>query len=122
MMLQDRSGATPQFLAENVEKFLAAAAQAPGDRLARTVYRAGVPQIFADIDRDKVTKLGVPVTDVNSTLGALLGGTYVNDFNRFGRTYKVYLQAEPEYRTDVKNFGLFCGPDREGRATSRSTR
>jgi HAE1 family hydrophobic/amphiphilic exporter-1 len=47
------------------------------------------------------------VTDVNSTLGALLGGAYVNDFNRFGRTYKVYLQAEPEYRADVKSFGLF---------------
>jgi hydrophobe/amphiphile efflux-1 (HAE1) family protein len=108
MMLQDRSGATPQFLAENVEKFLAAARKRPEIGSARTVYRAGVPQIFADIDRDKVTKLGVPVTDVNSTLGALLGGTYVNDFNRFGRTYKVYLQAEPEYRTDVKNFGLFA--------------
>jgi HAE1 family hydrophobic/amphiphilic exporter-1 len=71
------------------------------------VFRAAVPQIFADIDRDKVTKLGIPVTDVNSTLGALLGGAYVNDFNRFGRTYKVYLQAEPEYRADVKSFGLF---------------
>jgi HAE1 family hydrophobic/amphiphilic exporter-1 len=66
-----------------------------------------VPQIFADIDRDKVTKLGIPVTDVNASLGALLGGTYVNDFNRFGRTYKVYLQAEPEYRADVKGLGLF---------------
>jgi HAE1 family hydrophobic/amphiphilic exporter-1 len=108
MMLQDRSGGTPQFLAENVEKFLAAARKRPEIGSARTVYRAGVPQVFADIDRDKVTKLGVPVTDVNSTLGALLGGTYVNDFNRFGRTYKVYLQAEPEYRTDVKSFGLFA--------------
>ena len=49
----------------------------------------------------------MPVTDVNATLGALLGGTYVNDFNRFGRTYKVYLQAEPEYRADVKGLGLF---------------
>jgi HAE1 family hydrophobic/amphiphilic exporter-1 len=108
MMLQDRSGGTPQFLAENVQKFLAATRKHPEIGSARTVYRAGVPQIFADIDRDKVTKLGVPVTDVNSTLGALLGGTYVNDFNRFGRTYKVYLQAEPEYRADVKNFGLFA--------------
>jgi HAE1 family hydrophobic/amphiphilic exporter-1 len=55
-----------------------------------------------------VTKLGVPVQDVNATLGALLGGTYINDFNRFGRTYKVYLQAEPEYRDDVKKLGLFA--------------
>jgi HAE1 family hydrophobic/amphiphilic exporter-1 len=106
-MLQDRSGGTPEFLAENAEKFMAAARKRPEIGSARTVYRAAVPQIFADIDRDKVTKLGVPVTDVNATLGALLGGTYVNDFNRFGRTYKVYLQAEPEYRADVNGLGLF---------------
>ncbi len=108
MMLQDRSGGPPRFLAENADKFLAAARKRPEIGSARTVYRASVPQIFADIDRDKVTKLGIPVTDVNQTLGALLGGTYVNDFNRFGRTYKVYLQAEPEYRADVKGLGLFA--------------
>ncbi|HTO99180.1 MAG TPA: multidrug efflux RND transporter permease subunit [Myxococcales bacterium] len=107
MMLQDRSGGTPQFLAENAEKFLAAVRKRPEIGSARTVFRASVPQIFADIDRDKVTKLGIPVTDVNSSLGALLGGTYVNDFNRFGRTYKVYLQAEPEYRASVRSLGLF---------------
>ena len=107
IMLQDRSGGTPEFLAQNTAKFIDAARKRPEIGSARTVYRASVPQIFADIDRDKVTKLGVPVTDVNATLGALLGGTYVNDFNRFGRTYKVYLQAEPEYRADVKGLGLF---------------
>jgi HAE1 family hydrophobic/amphiphilic exporter-1 len=107
IMLQDRSGGTPEFLAENAEKFMAAARKRPEIGSARTVYRAAVPQVFADIDRDKVTKLGIPVTDVNATLGALLGGTYVNDFNRFGRTYKVYLQAEPEYRADVQGLGLF---------------
>jgi HAE1 family hydrophobic/amphiphilic exporter-1 len=54
-----------------------------------------------------VLKVGVPIADVNTTLGALLGSSYVNDFNRFGRVYKVYVQAEPEYRTDPKQFGLF---------------
>jgi HAE1 family hydrophobic/amphiphilic exporter-1 len=66
-----------------------------------------VPQVYADIDRSKALKSGVPLQDVNTTLGALLGSTYVNDFNRFGRVYKVYVQAEPEYRTDPKQFGLF---------------
>ena len=66
-----------------------------------------MPQIYADIDRSKVLKVGVPLQDVNTTLGALLGSTYVNDFNRFGRVYKVYVQAEPEYRRDPKQFGLF---------------
>jgi hydrophobic/amphiphilic exporter-1 (mainly G- bacteria), HAE1 family len=121
IMLQDRSGGTPEFLAGNVEKFLAAARKRPEIGSARTVYRAAVPQVFADIDRDKVTKLGVPVTDVNATLGALLGGTYVNDFNRFGRTYKVYLQAEPEYRADVKGLGLFSVRTAGGNAVPLDT-
>ena len=66
-----------------------------------------MPQVYADIDRSKVLKVGVPIADVNTTLGALLGSAYVNDFNRFGRVYKVYVQAEPEFRTDPKQFGLF---------------
>jgi HAE1 family hydrophobic/amphiphilic exporter-1 len=72
-----------------------------------TLYRAAVPQVFADIDRSKVLKSGVVLNDVNTTLGALLGSSYINDFNRFGRVYKVYLQAEPEFRRDPKQLGLF---------------
>ena len=66
-----------------------------------------MPQIYADIDRSKVLKSGVPLNDVNTTLGALLGSSYVNDFNQFGRVYKVYVQAEPEFRQDPKQLGLF---------------
>jgi multidrug efflux pump subunit AcrB len=80
---------------------------AAGDRPHRHLYRASVPQIYADIDRSKVLKAGRPLNDVNTTLGALLGSSYVNDFNRFGRVYKVYVQAEPEYRQDPKQLGLF---------------
>jgi HAE1 family hydrophobic/amphiphilic exporter-1 len=72
-----------------------------------TVYRASVPQVFADIDRDAVTKFGVPIGDVNTTLGALLGGNYVNDFNRFGRVYKVYVQADADYRKSTEDLNLF---------------
>jgi HAE1 family hydrophobic/amphiphilic exporter-1 len=84
-----------------------AASQRPEIGRVSTLYRATVPQVYADIDRSKALKSGVPLQDVNTTLGALLGSTYVNDFNRFGRVYKVYVQAEPEYRTDPKQFGLF---------------
>ena len=63
--------------------------------------------MFADIDRSKVLKVGATIGDVNTTLGALLGSSYVNDFNRFGRVYKVYVQAEPEFRRDPKQLGLF---------------
>jgi multidrug efflux pump len=68
-----------------------------------TLYRATVPQIYADIDRSKVLKLGVPLNDVNTTLGALLGSSYVNDFNRFGRTFQVLAEAEGEFRSQVEH-------------------
>src|SRR4029077_6658107 len=87
--------------------FMDAARKRPEIGRINSLYRASVPQIYADIDRSKVLKSGVQLNDVNTTLGALLGSSYVNDFNRFGRVYKVYVQAEPEFRTDPKQIGLF---------------
>ena len=107
LQLQDRVGHTPQWLADQAAAFIGAARKRPEIGRISTLYRANVPQVFADIDRSKVLKVGVPIADVNTTLGALLGSSYVNDFNRFGRVYKVYVQAEPEYRTDPKQLGLF---------------
>jgi hydrophobe/amphiphile efflux-1 (HAE1) family protein len=107
LQLQDLTGNTPEYLAEQAQKFMAAARERPEIGRISTVYRANVPQIFADIDRSKVLKTGVPLDDVNTTLGALLGSAYVNDFNRFGRVYKVYVQAEPEFRNDADQLGLF---------------
>src|SRR6188474_2368124 len=107
MELQDRSGGSPDYLAEQTARFMDAARKRPEIARINTLYRASVPQIYADIDRSKVLKSGVPLNDVNTTLGALLGSSYVNDFNRFGRVYKVYLQAEPEFRRDPKQLGLF---------------
>jgi len=107
MMLQDRGGNSPDYLAKQTELFLAAARQRKEIGRATSVYRASVPQVYADIDRDKVLKLGAPLKDVQQTLGSFLGGTYLNDFNRFGRTYKVYLQAEPEYRAKSDDINSF---------------
>jgi HAE1 family hydrophobic/amphiphilic exporter-1 len=107
MQLQDRVGRSPQFLAEQAQQFMAAARQRPEIGRISTVFRASVPQVFADIDRSKVLKVGASIADVNTTLGALLGSAYINDFNRFGRVYKVYVQAEPEFRRDTKQLGLF---------------
>ena len=107
IMLQDRGGNPPAYLADQTTRFIQAALQRPEIGGAFTTYRANSPQIFADVDMDKVLKLGVSPADVNTTLGAFLGGAYVNDFNRFGRLFKVYVQAEPEYRskaTDVRYF------------------
>jgi HAE1 family hydrophobic/amphiphilic exporter-1 len=107
MELQDRRGETPQYLAQQAKLFIDAARKRPEIGRISTLYSASVPQVYADIDRSKVLKVGVPLSDVNTTLGALLGSAYVNDFNRFGRVYKVYVQAEAEFRKDPKQLGLF---------------
>jgi hydrophobe/amphiphile efflux-1 (HAE1) family protein len=114
MELQDRSGGAPDYLAQQAARFMDAARKRPEIARINSLYRATVPQIFADIDRSKVLKSGVPLNDVNTTLGALLGSSYVNDFNRFGRVYKVYMQAEPEFRQDAKQLGLFYVKNAKG--------
>lgn len=121
MMLQDRSGQTPEFLAQQTQTFIEAASKRPEVGRIATVYRASVPQIFAEVDREKTYKQGVAVSDVNQTLGAFLGGAYVNDFNRFGRLYKVYVQAEPEFRDDVNDLRLFYVRGATGEMTPLST-
>jgi HAE1 family hydrophobic/amphiphilic exporter-1 len=114
MQLQDRSGGAPEYLAQQAARFMEAARKRPEIARINSLYRAQVPQIYADIDRSKVLKAGVPLGDVNTTLGALLGSSYINDFNRFGRVYKVYVQAEPEFRQDPKQLGLFFVKNQKG--------
>ena len=115
MQLQDRVGHTPQWLAEQAAAFIETARKRPEIGRISTLYRANVPQVYADIDRSKVLKVGVPIADVNTTLGALLGSSYVNDFNRFGRVYKVYVQAEPEFRHRSETARPVLRAQREGR-------
>src|SRR4029077_8974494 len=94
--------------------FMDAARKRPEIGRINSLYRASVPQIYADIDRSKVLKSGVLLNDVNTTLGALLGSSYVNDFNKFGRVYKVYVQAESEFRKDPSQLGLFFVRNQSG--------
>ncbi|MCR9095771.1 MAG: multidrug efflux RND transporter permease subunit [bacterium] len=121
MMLQDRSGNPPEYLAEQVQKFTAAASARPEIDRASSLFRSSVPQVFLDIDEAKVLKLGVPLEEVNTSIGAFLGGAYVNDFNRFGRLYRVYIQAEPEYRTAADSLRFFYARNREGGMVPLST-
>jgi multidrug efflux pump subunit AcrB len=72
---------------------------------AQTLWRANVPQLFVDVDRDKAKALGVPVSDVFATLSSTLGSFYVNDFNKYGRTWQVLLSAEPQYRNRPDSVG-----------------
>ena len=121
MMLQDRAGKDPTFLSEQAEKFIAAARKRPEIGRVSTVYRSSVPQVFAAIDRDKAWKQGVDLSEANKVLGSYLGGAYVNDFNRFGRLYKVYVQAEPDYRDTVDDLRLYFVRNKDGAMVPLST-
>jgi HAE1 family hydrophobic/amphiphilic exporter-1 len=105
--LQDRSGGTVELLNESLQKFLEAARKRPELTSLNSPFRASVPQLFADVNRDKVLKQGVVVADVYQTLQAFLGGIYVNQFNRFGRQWRVFLQAEGEDRVTPEDIGRF---------------
>jgi len=105
--LQDRSGGEVQLLSDSLQRFLEAAHQRPELAGVNSTFRAGVPQIYADVERDKVLKQGVAVADVYQTLQAFLGGIYVNQFNRFGRQWRVFLQAEAEDRVTPEDIGRF---------------
>ncbi len=107
--LQDRSGGSVQELAMMSEKFLMEASKRPELTRLYTGFRPSVPQIKVDLDREKCRKLGVNVSDVFNTLQSYLGGAYVNDFNRFGRVYRVFLQAEPQFTSkpeDIRKFNV----------------
>jgi multidrug efflux pump subunit AcrB len=106
-MLQDRTDGDIQQLAQVTQNFIQAASKRPEIGMINTGLRTTVPQYRVELDTDKTQTLGVPVTDVYTALQTFLGGLYVNDFNRFGRTWRVLLQAEPQYRArpdDVNQF------------------
>ena len=101
--LQDRSGGSVEFLDQNLQKFLAAARQRPELAGVTSQFSATTPQIYADVDRDKVLKQGVAVGDVYQTLQTYYGGLFLNQFNRFGRQWRVFLQAEGEERLSERD-------------------
>jgi HAE1 family hydrophobic/amphiphilic exporter-1 len=107
MMIQDRGGNPPTYLAEQIARFSEVAAARREIASANSLFRATVPQVFLDVDDAKALKLGVSLDDVATSIGAFLGGAYVNDFNRFGRLYKVYVQAEPHYRVEEDALRFF---------------
>ena len=106
-ILEDRSGKDIAFLAEQTNKFLDAARKRPELAGLSTTFRPTVPQVFVEVDRDKVLKQGVALSDVYKTLQCFMGGAFVNYFNRFGRQWQIYVQAEGQYRTKAQNLGQF---------------
>ena len=120
-MLEDRSGQGVEFLAQNTDRFLQAARQRPEFASLTSTFIPSAPQVFADVDRDKVLKQGVDLDSVYQTLQTFMGGLFVNYFNRFGRVWQVYVQAEGEFRTEADNVGLFRVRNNDGDPVPLST-
>ena len=107
MVLEDRSGKDIPFLAANVIRFMEAARKRPEIASINTTFLPSVPQLYIDVDRDRAIKQGVDLAEVYKTLQTFMGGYFVNYFNRFGRQWQVFVEAEGEYRTRAENLGLF---------------
>jgi HAE1 family hydrophobic/amphiphilic exporter-1 len=107
IMIQDKGGNTPQYLADQTLNFIQEARKRLEIGGIFTTYQANSPQRYLNLDREKAISMGLNLKDVYTTIGAFLGGSYVNDFNRFGRVFKTYLQAEPEYRFSDQDLQLF---------------
>ncbi|HWH68855.1 MAG TPA: efflux RND transporter permease subunit, partial [Candidatus Sulfotelmatobacter sp.] len=106
-VLEDRSGKGYDFLAQNLKTFLEAAKKRPEFASVMTTALPSVPQVFVTVDRDQVLQQGVKLPDVYQTMQCFMGGAFVNYFNRFGRQWQVYVQAEGDYRTRAENLGQF---------------
>jgi len=112
--LQDRSGGSVADLDASLQKFLAEARKRPELAGVNSPFSAAVPQVFVNVDRDKVLKEGIALTDVYQTLQTFLGGLYVNQFNRFGRQWRVFMQAEGQERASPESIGQFYVRNNDG--------
>jgi HAE1 family hydrophobic/amphiphilic exporter-1 len=113
-ILEDRAGLDPSFLTTNLDAYMAAAAKRPEISGLSTSYLPNAPQVFINVDRDKVLKQGLDLGEVYKTLQTFMGGYFVNYFNRFGRQWQVYVEADDKYRASLDNIGLFYVRNRLG--------
>src|SRR5258706_4529611 len=120
-MLEDRSGQGVEFLAQNTDRFLQAARQRPEFASLTSTFIPSAPQVFADVDRDKVLKQGVELDSVYQTLQTFMGGLFVNFFNRFGRVWQGYVQVAGGFLTETGNVGRFRVWNNDGKPVSLST-
>src|SRR4029077_20694264 len=113
-ILQDRSGKDVAFLAENVEKLVAAARERKELAGVTPMFSPAVPQIFLNVDREKVLKQHIDLGAVYQTLQTFMGSYFVNYFNRFGRQWQVFVQAEGDYRTNIEQVDQFFVKNKDG--------
>jgi HAE1 family hydrophobic/amphiphilic exporter-1 len=121
MMLQDLAGNSPQYLSEQAQRFIAEASKRPEIAKIFTLYRANVPQKSIEVDKDKVQKLGLNLSEVNQTVSTLLGSTFINNFNLFGRQYKTYVMGDEQYRMRPEDLALYHVRDKNGKMVPINT-
>jgi multidrug efflux pump subunit AcrB len=121
MQLQDRTGGSMQQLASYVQQLTSAVGKRPEIGRINTTFNPATPQVKVELDREKARNLGVPVDSVFATLQTYLSGLYVNDFVRFGRVYKVFLQAESQYTSKPQDIGQFYVKNGTGEMVPLST-
>ena len=120
-VLQDALGRTPADLASVMRSLILKANESPEVSRVFSTFRADVPQIFVDVDRVKVRNLGIPLNDVFLTMQTLLGSLYVNDFNKFGKVYRVMMMADAQYRSDARDIERFFVRGKEGQMVPLGT-
>jgi HAE1 family hydrophobic/amphiphilic exporter-1 len=120
-ILEDRAGRDINFLDDNLRIFLQAARKRPELANVTTTFLPHVPQVYADVDRDKTIAQGVAPSDVYQTLQTFMGGSFVNYFSRFGRQWRVFLEAEGEQRTRAENVNQFYVRNDKGGMVPLST-
>ncbi len=121
LVVEDTQGRTHEELAGAIQSLAAVANQSPLIADAFTTFRANVPQYFVDIDRDKAKSLQVPLTSIFTTMQTQLGSAYVNDFSMFGQTYRVMMQAAPEFRTELMDVAQLYARSSKGEMVPLST-
>ncbi|HMP84111.1 MAG TPA: efflux RND transporter permease subunit, partial [Verrucomicrobiota bacterium] len=121
MQLQDRTGGSIQQLAGYVKQLTDAVSKRPEIARLTTTFDPNTPQVKVELDREKARTLGVPVDSIFATLQTYLSGLYVNDFVRFGRVYKVFLQAEPQFTGQPADIGQFYVRNNDGEMVPLNT-
>jgi HAE1 family hydrophobic/amphiphilic exporter-1 len=121
MQVQDRGGTGLQMLQQSAMDLVGEGRNNPVLTALNTTFRAGVPQIYVDVDRVKAKRLEIPLSVIFNTLQANLGSAYVNDFNLFGRTWKVYIQADEQYRIRKDNISALEVRSKSGKMVPLST-
>jgi HAE1 family hydrophobic/amphiphilic exporter-1 len=121
MMLQDKAGKSPLYLAQQTQRLIAIASKRPEIGKIYTLFRPLVPQKSIQVDKEKVQKMGIPLQEVNGAISAYLGGAFINNFNAYGRQYRAYIQSEAEYRTKPDDINQYFVRDPNGNMVSLGT-